>query len=320
MKNSSFISDSVFKLSLYYTQKQNKTKQLFFKCLDHNKSEEYFRKELEKIWGEETEYIEEQITIFREQLHKEHTTAKLGTITIAGLGITKQLIDKTNKQFIDKKIREYSVRNNSPLLKTDKQDYLKKLVPKYTNDTKGYYSNGKLVRNVSPRTYNSMVYNTTLTRNGWIQTLNDGADLDQELYYIPFHNFSCPYCMQYQEKIMTREECIRLLGTDNENSEELLHPNCKCVLAFYTNQRMKDIDLVKGAEEYTIRQRMNSLTLKKSEILSDIKIQKYLGNQDSVDKLNAQRNKLNKEIREQKSKLDTREKQIQVEAIKRIWR
>ena len=72
--------------------------------------------------------------------------------------------------------------------------------------------------------------------------------------------------------------------------------------------------------KYTIRQRMNSLTLKKSEILSDIKIQKYLGNQDSVDKLNAQRNKLNKEIREQKSKLDTREKQIQVEAIKRIWR
>jgi hypothetical protein len=320
MKNSSFISDSVFKLSLYYTQKQNKTKQLFFKCLDHNKSEEYFRKELKKIWGEETEYIEEQITIFREELHKEHTSTKLGTITIAGLGITKQLIDKTNQQFIEKKIREYSVRHNSPLLKTDKQEYLKKLVPKYTNDTKGYYSQGKLVRNVSPRTYNSMVYNTTLTRNGWIQTLNDGADLNQELYYIPFHNFSCPYCMQYQEKIMTRDECIRLLGTDNENSEELLHPNCKCVLTFYTNQRMKDVDLVKGAEEYTIRQRMNSLTLKKSEILSDIKIQKYLGNQDSVDKLNTQRNQINKEIREQKSKLDTREKQIQVEAIKRIWR
>ena len=320
MKNSSFISDSVFKLSLYYTQKQNKTKQLFFKCLDHNKDEEYFKKELKKIWGEETEYIEKQITIFREQLHKEHTSTKLGTIAIAGLGITKQLIDKTNQQFIDKKIREYSVRYNSPLLKTDKQDYLKKLVPKYTNDTKGYYSQGKLVRNVSPRTYNSMVYNTTLTRNGWIQTLNDGADLNQELYYIPFHNFSCPYCMQYQEKIMTREECIRILGTDNENSEELLHPNCKCVLAFYTNQRMKDVDLVKGAEEYTIRQRMNGLTLKKSEILSDIKIQKSLGNQDSVDKLNSQRNKINKEIRKQKSKLDTREKQIQVESIKRIWR
>ena len=106
MKNSSFISDSVFKLSLYYTQKQNKTKQLFFKCLDQNKSEEYFRKELKKIWGEETEYIEKQITIFREELHKEHTSTKLGTITIAGLGITKQLIDKTNQQFIEKKIRD----------------------------------------------------------------------------------------------------------------------------------------------------------------------------------------------------------------------
>lgn len=321
MKNSSFISDSVFKLSLYYTQKQNKTKQLFFKCLDQNKDEEYFRKELEKIWGEETEYIEEQITIFREQLHKEHTSTKLGTIIIVGLGITKQLIDKTNKQFIDKKIREYSVRINSPLLQTDKQDYLKKLVPKYTNDTKGYYSNGKLIRNVSPRTYNSMIYNTTLTRNGWIQTLNDGEELNQKLYYIPFHIFSCPYCMSYQERIFTREECIRMLGTDNEGAEEILHPNCKCVLAFYDNDNpLREIDFAKGEEEYHIRQKVNSLTLKKSEIANDIKIQKSLGNQDSVDKLNTQRNAINKQIRKQKEKLDTREKQISVTAIKRIFR
>lgn len=320
MKNSSFISDSVFKLSLYYTQKQNKTKQLFFKCLDHNKSEEYFRKELKKIWGEETEYIEEQITIFREELHKEHTSTKLGTITIAGLGITKQLIDKTNKQFIDKKIKEYSVRVNSPLLKNDKQDYLKKLVPKYTNDTKGYYSNGKLVRNVSPRTYNSMVYNTTLTRNGWIQTLNDGKDLDQEYYYIPAHNFSCPHCAEHQEIPMTREECLNILGTSDDGATELLHPNCKCVLAFYEGQSLKQINLGQVEKEYHIRQKVNSLTLSKSEVLSDIKIQKSLGNQDSVDKLNACRNQINREIREQKSKLDTREKQIQVESIKRIWR
>lgn len=320
MKNSSFISDSVFKLSLYYTQKQNKTKQLFFKCLDHNKSEEYFKKELKKIWGEETEYIEKQITIFREQVHKEHTSTKLGTITIAGLGITKHLIDETNKQFIDKKIREYSVRYNSPLLKTDKQDYLKKLVPKYTSDTKGYYSQGKLIRNVSPRVYNSMIYNTTLTKNAWIQTLNDGLDLGQEFYYIPAHNFSCPHCAEYQEIPMTREECLSILGTADEGATEILHPNCKCVLTFYEGQKLKQINLGQVEEEYHIRQKVLSLTLKKSEILSDIKIQKSLGNQDSVDKLNARRNQINKEIREQKNKLDTREKQIQVEAIKRIWR
>ena len=249
MKNSSFISDSVFELSLYYTQKQNKTKRLFFKCLDQNKDEEYFKKELKKIWGEETEYIEKQITIFREQVHKEHTSTKLGTITIAGLAITKQLIDKTNQQFIDKKIREYSVRYNSPLLKTDKQDYLKKLVPKYTNDTKGYYSNGKLVRNVSPRTYNSMVYNTTLTRNGWIQTLNDGADLNQEFYYIPAHNFCCPICASYQGRIFTREEAIETLGEADEVEGDILHPNCKCVLTFYQNQPTPRLNMAQVEEE-----------------------------------------------------------------------
>ena len=320
MKNSSYIADSVFELSFYYTNKQNKTKELFFKCLNEGKSEKYFKEQLKKIWGNDYKFIEKQISEFREMIHKENTGKELLEFTIVGLSLTNKLIEETTKQFIDKKIREYSIRFKSPLLKEDKQEYLKKLVPKYTSDTKGYYSNGKLIRNVSPRTYNSMVYNTTLTRNGWVQTLNDGLDLGQELYYIPFHNFSCPYCMQYQEKIMTRDECLRLLGTADEGSEELLHPNCKCVLTFYNNQRLKDVDLVKGAEEYTIRQKMNSLTLNKTEILSDIKTQKYLGNQDSVDKLNDRRNKINREIRDLKSQLDTKEKQIQVEAIKRIWR
>ena len=318
MKNSSFIAESVFEMNLYYTRKQNKTKELFFKCLNENKSEEYFKKELEKIWGtDNSKYIEDQITIFREQIHKQNTGLKLGAITLVGLGVIKKIND-TNKQYLNKKIKEYTIRVNSPLLENDKQDYLKKLVPKYTNDTVPYFSNGKKIRDVKPSTYNSMSYNTTLTRNGWVQTLNDGLDLDQELYYIPFHNFSCPYCMQYQEKIMTRDECIRLLGTADEGSEEILHPNCKCILAFYTNQRMKDIDLVQGAVEYNIRQKVNGLTLKKSEINTDIKIQKYLGNQDSVDKLNSQRNALNKQIRDLKSQLDTEEKQKQVIAIKRL--
>lgn len=320
MKNSSYIAESVFEVSLYYTRKQNKTKELFFKCLNENKSEEYFEEELAKIWGTDNkEYIAKQIEEFRNKIHKENTGKDLLELSIVAFGIFT-LINDTNKQFINKKIKEYTIRVNSPLLNEDKKEYLEKLVPKYTSDTKGYYSNGKLIRNVSPRTYNSMIYNTTLTRNGWIQTLNDGEDLGQELYYIPYHNFSCPYCMEYQEKIMTKDECLRLLGTADEGRDELLHPNCKCVLTFYNNQRLKYVDLVQGAKEYTIRQKVNSLTLKKTDLLSDIRVEKYLGNNGKVDELNDRRNKINREIRDLKQQLDTEEKRTQVVAINRTWK
>lgn len=318
MKNSSFIAESVFEMNLYYTRKQNRTKELFFKCLNEGKTEEYFKEELKKIWGNDnSEYIENQITIFREQIHKQNTGLKLGAITLVGLGVIK-LINDTNKQFIKKKIKEFTIRSESPLLESDKQDYLKRLVPLYTSDTVPYFSNGKLVREVKPSTYNSMSYNTTLTRNGWVQTLNDGKDLDQMLFYIPFHNFSCPHCMQYQEKILTYDEAKRYLNDTEEGATEILHPNCKCTLTFYNNNKLKSIDYGKGEEEYHIRQKVNSLTLTKSEINTDIRIQKYLGNQDKVDSLNNRRNALNKQIRDLKSQLDTEEKQKQVVAISRL--
>ena len=317
MKNSSFIAISVFALNMYYTKKQNKSKEKFFEYLDKGISPEEFEQELIKVWGKDnSKYIKEEITKFREQVHQENTNSKLdlSKVTLAGLGVTS-IINETNKSFLEKKVKEYTLRFNSPLLKSDKQEYLKKLVPKYTNDTKGYYSQGKLVRNVKPSTYNSMVYNTTLTRNGWIQTLNDGEE--DQLFYIPAHNFCCPICASYQGRIFTREEAIETLGEADEVEGDILHPNCKCVLTFYQNQPTPRLNMAQVEEEYNIRQKVNGLTLKKEELLTDIRIQKGLGNQDQVDKLNQQRNKINSQIRELKNKLDSEEKQKQVTAIYR---
>lgn len=317
MKNSSFIAISVFALNMYYTKKQNKSKEKFFEYLDKGISPEEFEQELIKVWGKDnSQYIKEEITKFREQVHQENTNSKLdlSKVTLAGLGVTS-LINETNKSFLEKKIKEYTLRFNSPLLKSDKQEYLKKLVPKYTNDTKGYYSQGKLVRNVKPSTYNSMVYNTTLTRNGWIQTLNDGEE--DQLFYIPAHNFCCPICASYQGRIFTREEAIETLGEADEVEGDILHPNCKCVLTFYQNQPTPRLNMAQVEEEYNIRQKVNGLTLRKEELLTDIRIQKGLGNQDQVDKLNQQRNQINSQIRELKNQLDSEEKQKQVTAIYR---
>ena len=52
MKNSSeLIAKNVYSVNAYYTKKQNKTKELFFKCLKEKRSNDYFKTELHKIWG-----------------------------------------------------------------------------------------------------------------------------------------------------------------------------------------------------------------------------------------------------------------------------
>ena len=322
MKNSSFIAISVFAMNMYYSRKQNKSKEKFFEYLDKNIKPEEFKRKLEEIWGKDnSNHIKGEIKQFRSQVHEQNTNSKLELkdIAITGIGITA-IINETNKAFIKKKVKEYTLRYNSPLLKENKQEYLKKLVPKYTNETKVYFSkDGHPLRNVKPSTYNSMVYNTTLTRNGWVQTINDAKEIGQTLLYIPYHNFCCPLCAEYQERIFTLEQAIEMLGTADEQYGDILHPNCKCVLTFYDNTPMKSLNMTQIGDEYRIRQKVNGLTLKKEEILSDIKIQKSLGNQDAVDKLNQQRRATNDKIKNLKNQLDTEEKRKQVVAINRRY-
>ena len=53
MKNSSkYINDSVFKVNQDYSKLQNKTKELFFKCLEEGRSLDYFEKKIRKDMGE----------------------------------------------------------------------------------------------------------------------------------------------------------------------------------------------------------------------------------------------------------------------------
>jgi 5-methylthioribose kinase len=107
MKNSSFIAISVFALNMYYTKKQNKSKEKFFEYLDKGISPEEFEQELIKVWGKDnSKYIKEEITKFREQVHQENTNSKLdlSKVTLAGLGVTS-LINETNKSFLEKRLR-----------------------------------------------------------------------------------------------------------------------------------------------------------------------------------------------------------------------
>lgn len=323
MKNSS-INDKVFAVNLNYVKLQNKTKELFFKCLNEERELEYFEAELKKIWGNvDYSYLDEQIEEYQAEIHEKNTKEEKET-----KGITKGIfalvpilvIMDTDKKFQEVKKREYNTSVNSYAYKNDKEEYLKLKVKKYDNQIVPYYSKttGELIRYVLPSTYNSMIQNTNLTRSGWNQTLDDG-DEDQ-MFYIPFHSFSCPECIEHQNKKMDRDEVYRLVGEVDEVEGDILHPNCKCELTFYDRKtkynkpKYSDSQL---EEQYHIRQKTNTLTLRKEEILSDIRIQKNLGNQDEVDKLNQQRNRINKEIKELSEALPTTELQKQVVAINR---
>lgn len=323
MKNSS-IADKVFAVNLNYVKLQNKTKELFFRCLDEDRDFEYFKAELEKIWGNvDYSYLEEQIAEYQAEIHEKNTRQKK-----IEKGITKGLfaltpilvIMNTDKKFQNVKLREYTNSLKSYAYKSDKQEYLKLKVPKYNNQIVPYYSQttGELIRYVQPSTYNSMIHNTNLTRSGWNQTLSDGDN--EQMFYIPGHSFSCPHCLAHQNKIMSRKDVENMVGRVDETSGDILHPNCKCELVFYNKgtkiQKYKYSD-GELEEQYNIRQKTNTLTLRKEEILSDMRIQKSLGNQDEVDKLNQTRNRINKEIRELKEQLPTAELKKQVVAINR---
>jgi hypothetical protein len=113
---------------------------------------------------------------------------------------------------------------------------------------------------------------------------------------------------------------MKIAGRIDEQQGDILHPNCKCELTFYENRsQFNRPKYSKGElqEQYNIRQKTNSLTLEKEKIKTDMKIQKKLGNQDEVDKLNQQRNKINKTIRDLKEELPTNSLKKQVIAINR---
>lgn len=327
MKNSNFIAESVFKVNLDYTRLQNKTKELFFRCLDEERDIEYFNAELEAIWGKiDHTYMNSEITEYESLIH-EQNIGKREEITIKKDDwifalVPVSVIIAVEKKFQKVKEREYKNSKKSYAYKNDKDDYLKLKVAKYNNQIVPYYSQttGELIRYVQPSTYSSMIHNTNLTRSGWNTTLKDADEVGENRFWIPYHSFSCPHCVGHQNRVLTRREIMNIAGKADEAQGDILHPNCKCEITFYdkdTKFNKPKYTYGELEEQYDIRQKTNSLTLKKEEILTDMKIQKRLGNQDEVDKLNQQRNRINKEIRDLKEALPTESLKKQVVAINR---
>ena len=338
MKNSNeYINKSVFKVNQDYTELQNKTKELFFKCLNEGRDVDYFEKKLEKIWGKAPhDYLVSALNEYSEIIHENNMEMLQETeygennekaITSFLLMASALLILKTEKKLKEYNVTQYKKTLKSPVYKSNKTEYLSKKVAKYNSQVVPYHLKNGKVRHVEASTYCSMIHNTNMTITAWDTTLNDADDLGYVNFYIPYHPFSCDECRWHQNRVMSKEDVIDIIGyvadeTSGERvrSGELFHPNCKCELLIYRPGVAFNIPSFSDSElneQYHIRQKLNSLTLEKSKIASDMKIQKGLNAFDEYDKLNQKRNKINKSIRELQEQLPTRSLQKQAVAIYR---
>lgn len=340
-KSSELIDKNVYLVNVRYTKMMNKTKELYFQCLEEGKSKEFFEKEVSKIWDNvDHRFMDKQIAELRELVHnnnvdqainigrfknKEYLETLGWTFDDEYFKLTPESDFKMfEKRFKRNVVTNYEVAHNS-IKNMDKEEYLTKKLSKYdkqVNQVVAYYhKNGMLAHYVKLSTYLAMVHNVDLTRSGWNQTLADADKLDMNTYIIPYHPFSCLYCYEYQNKPLSAFQVEQIIGTKaHEQVGNVLHPNCKCTLSIYwspTQISRETMIRQEVDEQYKIRQKVNSLTLSRTNLKTDLKIAKSIGNEGQVDKIKARISKLNKAIRDEVGKLPTESLKKQVKAINR---
>lgn len=340
MKSSSeLISKQVFSVNAFYTKKQNETKILFFKCLKEKKSEEYFSKKLSKIWdGVDHKFMDKQLLKLKELVHSNNVEEALN------IGRLKKKYDPTMDWIIEDeyfrltpesefqrfeqkfKTNAENIYNRSfNSMDSQGEAYIDDRMKTYNKDVNqvvSYFDKaGNVVRQVQLSSYLSMIHNTNLTRAGWNQTIGDSAYLDRTSFIIPYHSFSCPHCLSYQNRILSLDEVMEKIGdTAIDSQGDLLHPNCKCTLSIYWDSSQKQATRYteeESKEFYKLRQKVNTLTLEKSNLRTDMKIYKDLGDEASADKCRQRINAINRTIRGIKKDLPTEELRKQITAIYR---
>ena len=341
MKKSSSeeISKNVYLVNVYYANKQNKTKILYFRCLDEGRSYEYFEEELNKIWNNidhrfmktqinklqkivNSENIEEAINLGR--LDDKYKETEYWVIDDEFFKLTPESDFKEFEQRFKRNVLTNYKHAQTSLKYADKDTYLDKKIDTYNrsvNQVVSYFNKqGAIVRKVQLSSYLAMIHNVNLTRSGWNQTMSDSERLGQNMFIIPYHPFSCSYCQLYQNRPLTRVEVETIIGVEAyEQVGDVLHPNCKCTLSIYWSSLQLEKDSFtpwQKENQYDIRQKVNSLTLEKSNLRTDIKIASSLGNEGKVDTLKSKLSVINRNIRELKKQLPE-ELRKQVAQIKR---
>ena len=69
-KSDEFIKESVFRTNLKFLRLENKTKELFFECLDDGKDEQYFEEKIKELWGSiDYSFMDDEIEEYKKLIH-----------------------------------------------------------------------------------------------------------------------------------------------------------------------------------------------------------------------------------------------------------
>lgn len=300
MRADLFIENSVEVLKNNYLKRMLKTKQLFFKCLQENKSSQEFINEFSKIWnGLDYSFMKNQkieLEKLIDELNKvspnDVTKEFIKTIKISTFDDVLKEYEKVLKRYYESKIS--TIENGI----NDKDLYLSNFVDKYDNQQAciPYRTKEGLIHsyhNISD--YSSILFNTNLTRIAINRTLFDAEYLNKDLVYIPAHNLSCPRCMEWQGKVYSISgKDKRYPKLDEAYSNGMGHPNCKHITVIYWDNSQLQSDRFNSAEweeEYKIDQKKKAIKREIKKQNTDLKIYKSLNNQSKID---STKNKLKK--------------------------
>lgn len=326
-----FIQDKVWDSTLKYNRMMIKTKEKFFENLYELTSVEEYRKRIEELWGNiDHTYMDDSIKELQKMvIQKDFNDAEMygnKKITTRSIKLENswreyKLTDDElyplnperdfrtmERRYMNRHIKLYgNIQNryqNSTNLAKDLANFVKeydkldKTIPYFSHTT------GNIIRYVDINTYNTMLYNVNLTRSAWNRSVYDAKLLNNHLWYLPAHPYACPDCMAYQGKVYTDDpNDKRYPQKETAIDGGVGHPNCKHVWTSYWGKEQIQDDNYNSAEweeKYKTQQKIQSLDLKKSRLLSDRRIYNNLGQQDLVDKTTAQI----KNIRKKKKELE----------------
>lgn len=324
-----YIDEEVWNCTLKYIRMMRKTKEKYFESLLNGKSIKEYSKELYKLWNIDHRFMDDAIKDLEEMVKDidlkdyeeyekpitEQQSVKLTDGKLYYENVDKQYyplnpesdFQKMENKYVKDHIRSYKSQSKLIDKVPDKNEFLSNLVPKYDklDKTIPYYNkDGSLKCYNTIATYNSMLYNWNLTHSAWNRTNYDAEILGNDLQYLVAHPYSCPHCMLYQGKVYTTNpKNKKYPQKETAIKGGVGHPNCKHTWTLYWSEEQIQRDKfnsMEWAEKYKSEQKIRSLDLEKSRLLSDRRIYKSLDQQDKVDECSSKIKNIRLKINELK--------------------
>ena len=322
-----YIDEEVWECTLKYIRMMRVTKEKYFESLLEGKSVKEYAKELHDLWTMDHRFMDKAIEELNQMVaeidikdYEEYAITTQKSVKVDDGKLYYENVDKLyyplnpeeefkkiENKYVDNHIKSYKRQSKLINKVADKNEFLSKLVPKYDklDKTIPYYNHdGSLKCYNTIATYNSMLYNVNLTRSAWNRTNYDAEILGNDLQYLVAHPYACPKCMFYQGKVYTTNPNDKRYPQKEEAIEGGVgHPNCKhtWTLFWSTEQIQRDkYNSSEWAEKYKTEQKIRSLDLEKSRLLSDRRIYKNLEQQDKVDECSSNIRDIRAKIKELK--------------------